>query len=693
MSTTPIPAPPLVDAAQNVGSSRTLGTGHQQAAAGDDPRLDTGGGVYVIANTFAGADIGAQINTAVAAAVTTGIKEIRVLDGDYILATRVILEDGITLKLGVGTISNSLVEDRAPIIQMKDNCSVIGSGWGTVLMPNVTTANFNVVIADFLSQRLSPIGISLPGNENLVVRDLKVIRNPSSTTPGTQSSIISFGNTKNVLVENCYLLDSEGYGVANASDSSLGYHGDYLTVQNCVFDNVATQNLVAVNCDNVRFLDNVFLNGSTPGPSLIDLEMNGPTDSMRNFIIRGNLFSLTGGVIISGCISVIGDLSSARFATLGRPCFGIIADNVLDCGDEGTSSYAYQGIALSAAHNVLVNNNVITYPVNAGIGFGGCENCTMDNNKVVGGNSFSGISYVVAESLGCTVSNNVAQDYSGAAASSRPSIVETGTSDYNLIINNRLAFSPYNAAGPSTGYDTQVVLVGANSRVANTIQGSKPLPTDAALLQSIAELQLLPIPGARNAAAPAVVLLGGYAVQGDGGFSVWIYDAASTATANAVTVVQPTYQSGAGRWLRASSRIRLNTTDRDALSLTSDDAGFDIFNTTSGVNETWNGTAWVSGGGGSSGFTVTAVKTSAYTASIDETVRVDASGGAFVITLPTAAGQSGKAIEIKNVTNSTNAVTVTPAGSETIDTASTLVLASAFGSFTLRSDGSDWMVV
>lgn len=94
---------------------------------------------------------------------------------------------------------------------------------------------------------------------------------------------------------------------------------------------------------------------------------------------------------------------------------------------------------------------------------------------------------------------------------------------------------------------------------------------------------------------------------------------------------------------------------------------------------------------GLASYTVTATKTSAYTAAIDELVRVDPSGGAFTVTLPTASGNTGHAITIKNVTSSTTACTVDGNGSETIDGALTYALSVAYGTVTVVSDGTNWM--
>jgi len=84
-------------------------------------------------------------------------------------------------------------------------------------------------------------------------------------------------------------------------------------------------------------------------------------------------------------------------------------------------------------------------------------------------------------------------------------------------------------------------------------------------------------------------------------------------------------------------------------------------------------------------------KTAAYTAANDAVILCDASAGAFTISLPTASGIKGKAYLIKKIDSSTNAVTIDPYGTETIDGAATVTLASQYDSLIVVSDGINWM--
>jgi hypothetical protein len=89
-------------------------------------------------------------------------------------------------------------------------------------------------------------------------------------------------------------------------------------------------------------------------------------------------------------------------------------------------------------------------------------------------------------------------------------------------------------------------------------------------------------------------------------------------------------------------------------------------------------------------------KTAGYTATdTDEIIFVDSTSGAITIALPTAVGRAGKRYDIKDWkgTSATNNITVDPNGTETIDGATTKVLATAYASITVISDGANWGII
>lgn len=84
-----------------------------------------------------------------------------------------------------------------------------------------------------------------------------------------------------------------------------------------------------------------------------------------------------------------------------------------------------------------------------------------------------------------------------------------------------------------------------------------------------------------------------------------------------------------------------------------------------------------------------------HTITIGTFFKCDATGGAFAITLPPANINESRILIIKKSDVSANAVTVTRAGSDTIDGATTFALGSQYKFVTLINDedGNIWNVI
>lgn len=114
----------------------------------------------------------------------------------------------------------------------------------------------------------------------------------------------------------------------------------------------------------------------------------------------------------------------------------------------------------------------------------------------------------------------------------------------------------------------------------------------------------------------------------------------------------------------------------------------------SGKFLTTNGTtaSWGTPAGGSTNLSVVA-KTANYTATTsDDVIDCDASGGAFTISVYTAVGNTGKVLTVKKTDSSTNAVTIDPNSTETIDGALTVALITQGNALTIVSDGTNWRI-
>lgn len=83
-----------------------------------------------------------------------------------------------------------------------------------------------------------------------------------------------------------------------------------------------------------------------------------------------------------------------------------------------------------------------------------------------------------------------------------------------------------------------------------------------------------------------------------------------------------------------------------------------------------------------------------YSALVEDSLYVDASGGTTSIVLPTAAaGNSGRRIQIKKTDSSVNAVNVTVTGGGNIDGAATDAISAQYESHTYESNGTQWWLI
>ena len=103
----------------------------------------------------------------------------------------------------------------------------------------------------------------------------------------------------------------------------------------------------------------------------------------------------------------------------------------------------------------------------------------------------------------------------------------------------------------------------------------------------------------------------------------------------------------------------------------------------------------VGGTGGSSQTKVYTVNSSSTLAntSFGSTQKIDATASTVVVTLPTAANNTGKSIEFIKTDMTSNVGLILPYGSETVAGATSLGLYNTGDAVTLRSDGANWQIV
>jgi hypothetical protein len=87
-------------------------------------------------------------------------------------------------------------------------------------------------------------------------------------------------------------------------------------------------------------------------------------------------------------------------------------------------------------------------------------------------------------------------------------------------------------------------------------------------------------------------------------------------------------------------------------------------------------------------------KTTTYTVLDDDRlISSDATGAAFTVNLPPAAGRQGRQYTIKRTNSGANAVTVDANAAETIDSALTKILGSQYATLVIESDGTNWSII
>ncbi len=155
----------------------------------------------------------------------------------------------------------------------------------------------------------------------------------------------------------------------------------------------------------------------------------------------------------------------------------------------------------------------------------------------------------------------------------------------------------------------------------------------------------------------------------------------------------PTEADSAGHWF-----LIANADTTDSLDVRTGAGSLQVLDPEEQGWFVCDGTNWICMGvvccsTGGNGFTwdVVSQKSGNYTASIDELVPCDVSGGGFTITLPTAVGNTGRSVCVKNVTTSTNNLVVSAPGAEAVDGTGSVTLSAAHATVTCTSNGSGWL--
>jgi hypothetical protein len=233
----------------------------------------------VYAERFPGSDLGARINAA-DKSLGAGAGEI-VARGGGRIETQIVISTDHTLRLEAGTYAP--VTEAIPIL-LKPRSGIIGAGWdNTIILESTAKGQFTVIGAFNAAQRNGS------ADSDLNLRDFQVRGANSGFNSAPQA--ISLGNCSRCTVDKVWINGTRSIGIQLGGSSMMGNWAEDSKVVNCLFTNVASQNLALVNGRNILFENNRFLKPGQPGgpgSTLIDLETNEGADRLENITIRNN---------------------------------------------------------------------------------------------------------------------------------------------------------------------------------------------------------------------------------------------------------------------------------------------------------------------------------------------------------------------------------------------------------------------
>jgi parallel beta-helix repeat protein len=394
-------------------------------------------------------DLGAVIN-AIDTYLGSAAGTIEVPDGNWTIATQIVLSANRTLILGTGTYSNTLTSNQGALVLYKSNTTIRGKGWQTIVNE---TASWGV-FADWNGTQNN----YNDGASNVTIRDLQIAGAASSFN--SSSAAIGLGNGHNIIVDHIYLNATKAIGIVVGGGGDNGHYSNGVWVKNCLCDHVASQNIAVVNAANVHIEGNTLrAAGQTggPGATYIDFEPNGTMDRIENFHVGNNLIDARGSANPGNGIVVQSGGSQTRLGP------GSVTGNVIIGGEVvgTTTNELSNGIFLSGFWNVLVGNNTVRRCGQSGIYLYICDHCTVQGNCLVsvGGGGLSAISIVGNHNQ--ILSNSVMSE-GGTYGSSSNAISEGASSDYNTFFGNFI--SNFVDSDTSLSYYVGVVtLSGAHS--------------------------------------------------------------------------------------------------------------------------------------------------------------------------------------------------------------------------------------
>ncbi len=420
---------------------------------------------YVIANTYPGDDIGAQINAA-NADLGGSPGTIAILPGAYVMTTQVVLSTDRVLRLPLGSIKWAGPDDSFyGMFVFNDRNSIIGEGFNSILIESDRDSIYSkVMFMPFGSHGGGTFAPDADGPTDVYLADFQIQQGGVSTLFTGNTSTVFMGNSHRATVTRVCLNGTTALGIVIGGGSGDDFHASDVSVSHCQLLGVATQSVSCVNGKNVNVSNNIFtrdgvIDGVSGGSTFIDFEANASDDILENFVISNNVMDGVGGTNCNG-ISV-----NAADATIIGP--GIVANNTIRGGliDGSSTNGMSNGILGNAIRDLLVIGNTVRRVGQDGISLGGCTRALVVGNNL----SFIGTTdAIVVDSCSyCRFKSNTVSGSTGTDAGGWAIIIkEINSSDYNTFEENYI-----DDASPYHGH---ILLVGAHSKSYNNSYGTLP---------------------------------------------------------------------------------------------------------------------------------------------------------------------------------------------------------------------------
>jgi len=444
-------------------------------------RRDNSGAVN--AGRFEGGNVCQRIQAAIDAVAARGGTVVADAAGDCGATTQVRVRSGVTLRLPPGTFTYSMrgyggtrqtgagAKKMIGALFLLDSDSTLeGSGPETVIRESswVYTdlapdqqrhalangehiAGFKVILTYATAVANGSTA------RNVTVRNLKLARGKPDG-PGTFNSAgaaLEIANCHNCLIENVHLERTRSIGIQVGGQASggqdpgadlvergvrepLGRFAQNVTVRNCVFTAVASQNLALVNGRNITFDSNRFLaqgQQGGPGSTAIDVEPNHHLDYLENVTISNNVIDARGADrnVTGNGIVVQATTGTTRVGPVLIENNEVIGGNIVP---PRITNKISNGIYVfgRTMQNVTIRNNRVTRTGQSGIRIEGKRFTVVNNQfKDIGGGGIPG--FVLAGVSESRIEGNVFT-YSGKGPTD-PRIILQSNSRNNVIRDNR----------------------------------------------------------------------------------------------------------------------------------------------------------------------------------------------------------------------------------------------------------------